>query len=40
LQRLKHLKNIKAFDLVEVNPAKDIAGITVKTAAKIVRELL
>ncbi|MBI2576939.1 arginase family protein [Candidatus Woesearchaeota archaeon] len=39
LQRLKKLKNFKAGDIVEVNPAKDPSGITAKAAAKIVVEL-
>jgi agmatinase len=37
--RLKNLQNIKAYDLVEVNPTKDKEDITSKVAAKIVAEL-
>ncbi|MBI5872423.1 arginase family protein [archaeon] len=40
LQRLKLLKNLKSADIVEVDPTKDINNITVKTAAKILGELL
>ncbi|MDD5331228.1 MAG: arginase family protein [Candidatus Nanoarchaeia archaeon] len=39
LRRLKLLTNLKMIDLVEVNPDKDINGITVNTARKIVDEL-
>jgi formiminoglutamase len=40
ISRIKLLKNLKRIDLVEVNPDKDIKGITVKNAAKILSELL
>jgi len=40
LTRLKNLRNLKAFDLVEINPSKDINGMTVKLGAKIVSEIL
>src|SRR3989344_7792319 len=40
LQRIKLLKNIRKYDLVEVNPEKDINLITCKTAAKIIKELI
>ena len=40
IQRIKLLKNIRKYDLVEVNPEKDINLITCKTAAKIIKELL
>jgi len=40
IQRIKLLKNIKKYDLVEVNPIKDINLITCKTAAKIIKELI
>lgn len=40
LSRLKNLRNLKAFDLVEINPTKDINGITVKLGAKIAAEIL
>jgi formiminoglutamase len=39
LQRLKLLKNIKALDLVEINPRKDINDLTTKLGAKILVEL-
>lgn len=39
LQRLKLLKNLKATDLVEVNPKKDSNELTVKLGAKILVEL-
>ena len=39
LQRLSNLKNLKAVDLVEVNPKLDINNLTVKTGAKIISEL-
>ncbi|MEK6835506.1 MAG: arginase family protein [Nanoarchaeota archaeon] len=40
LQRIKLLKNIRKYDLVEVNPDKDFNLITCKTAAKIIKELI
>ncbi|MDD5253702.1 MAG: arginase family protein [Candidatus Nanoarchaeia archaeon] len=39
LRRLKLLNNLKMIDLVEVNPDKDVNGMTVKIAKKIVDEL-
>ncbi len=39
LHRLKKLHNLRAFDLVEINPSKDINDITSKAAAKILVEL-
>jgi arginase family enzyme len=39
LQRLKFLKNIKAFDLVEINPEKDVNNLTIKLGAKIITEI-
>ncbi len=39
LQKLNLLKNIKAIDLVEINPDKDINEITSKLGAKILTEL-
>ncbi len=39
LQRIKLLKNVRKYDLVEVNPEKDINNITSKMAAKIIKEL-
>ncbi len=40
IQRLKLLKNIKAWDLVEINPEKDVNEMTVRLGAKIVNEIL
>jgi len=39
IQRLKNLKNIKMWDLVEVNPERDINNITAIIAAKLVIEM-
>ncbi len=39
IHRLKMLRNIGMFDIVEVNPDKDINDITARTAAKLVVEL-
>jgi len=39
IQRLKRLKNLKMTDITEVNPSKDSADLTVKLAAKLVKEL-
>jgi len=39
IQRLKNLKNIILWDLVEVNPKKDINDITSLTAAKLIVEM-
>ncbi len=39
VQRLIMLKNLKAADIVEVNPSKDINNITSRLAAKIISEL-
>lgn len=39
LQRLNFLKNIKLFDLVEINPKKDINNLTVNLGVKIIAEL-
>jgi len=39
IQRLKILKNLKAADIVEVNPKKDVNDMTSKIAAKLVVEL-
>ncbi|MEK6932989.1 MAG: arginase family protein [Nanoarchaeota archaeon] len=40
IQRIKLLKNIKKYDLVEVNTDKDFNLITCKIAAKIIKELI
>jgi len=39
IRRLALLKNIKAADVIEVNPEKDINDMTVRLAAKIITEL-
>jgi len=39
LQRLKILKNLGMIDLVEIAPDKDIADLTSKLGAKIIKEL-
>lgn len=39
IQRLKLLKNIKAWDLVEINPKKDINNLTIRLGAKIINEI-
>ncbi len=40
LARLKKLKQFKMIDIAEVNPEKDVNGITVRTAARIVQEFI
>ncbi len=39
IQRLKNLKNIEVWDIVEVNPDKDVNKLTTKSAAKLVIEM-
>ncbi|MBW2993100.1 arginase family protein [Candidatus Woesearchaeota archaeon] len=39
LQRIKLLKNIRMIDLVEIAPDRDIADLTSKLGAKIVKEM-
>jgi len=39
IQRLARLRNVRAFDLVEINPSLDRTGLTVKAGAKLVAEL-
>ena len=39
LHRLKRMKNLRAFDIVEINPAKDVNDMTSKVGAKILVEL-
>lgn len=39
IQQLKNLKNLRAADIVEVDPQKDIINMTSKLAAKIIVEL-
>jgi len=38
VQRLKRLQNLRAIDIVEVNPEKDMNNITSKLAAKLIKE--
>lgn len=40
IQRINKIKNLKAVDIVEINPGKDIDGMTVKLGAKILSELV
>jgi len=40
IQRLKKLNNLRRADLVEINPDKDVNGMTVKLGAKIIKELI
>jgi len=40
IQRLNMMKNLRAIDVVEINPTKDINSLTSKLAAKIVSELM
>ncbi|MBI2670966.1 arginase family protein [Candidatus Woesearchaeota archaeon] len=40
VQRLKLLKNLRAIDLVEVNPKKDINNMTSKLAARLIAEFM
>ncbi len=40
IQRINKIKNLRAVDIVEINPEKDKHGLTVKLGAKILGELL
>lgn len=40
IKRIRKMKNLKALDLVEINPSKDINNMTSKLGAKIISELL
>ena len=40
IQRINKVKNLRAVDLVEINPEKDKDNLTVKLGAKILGELL
>jgi len=40
IQRINKIKNLKAVDLVEINPEKDRENLAVKFGAKILSELL
>jgi agmatinase len=40
VQRINKMKNLRAVDIVEINPEKDDSGLTVKLGAKILAEFL
>ncbi len=40
IQRIRKMKNLRAVDLVEINPEKDKDNLTVKLGAKIIVELV
>ncbi len=40
IQRIKKIKTLRAIDIVEINPDKDVNDLTVKLGAKILSELL
>lgn len=40
IQRMSKMKNLRAVDLVEINPEKDRDDLTVKLGAKVVAELI
>ena len=40
IQRINKVKNLKAIDIVEINPKKDRDNLTVKLGAKILAELI
>jgi len=40
IQRINKLKNLKAIDIVEINPKKDRGNMTVRLGAKILSELI
>lgn len=40
IQRLRVMKNFGMAEVVEVNPKKDVNGMTVRLAARVVRELV
>ncbi len=40
IQRINMIKNLRALDIVEINPEKDSDGRTVKLATKVLAELL
>ena len=39
LKRLRNLRNLKRIDLVEINPDRDVNGITVKIGRKIIEAM-
>ncbi|MFA5992377.1 MAG: arginase family protein [Candidatus Pacearchaeota archaeon] len=40
IQRLNLLKNIRAFDICEINPDKDVNNMTVKLGSKLLGEII
>lgn len=40
VQRLNKLRNLKAIDIVEINPEKDFKNLTTKLGAKILSEII
>ena len=40
IQRISRMKNLRAVDIVEINPEKEENGLTVKLGAKILAELI
>ncbi len=40
IQRINKIKNLKAIDIVEINPEKDVNRMTIKLGAKILGELV
>jgi len=40
ISRMNKMKNLRAVDIVEINPEKDINGMTIKLGAKILGELI
>jgi arginase family enzyme len=40
IQRINKIKNLRAIDIVEINPLKDKEGLTIKLGAKILGELI
>ena len=40
IQRINKIKNLKAIDIVEINPDKDVNNLTTKLGAKVLAELL
>lgn len=40
IQRLNKIKNLRAIDIVEINPDKDVNNMTVKLGAKVLAEVI
>ena len=40
IQRLNRVKDLKALDIVEINPDEDVGNLTVKLGAKILSEII